>query len=273
MFENIDNRTKILGDDLKKEITENSKVKIAASCFSMYAFKELKEELGKIEELQFLFTSPTFTKDKLADNLKKEKKEFFIPKLSRESSLFGNEFEIKLRNEMTLKAIAKECASWIRQKVQFKSNITDSNIPNIIGIEKEDSSKIIYNPIDGFTTRQLQKLYSFFEGEENAHRFEKGLYFFNDKSVLDACTPEALNALKAKYVRDDYGSPRMIDIIYNTSTKYFLWEYNTSASNVMNIVTDAVLNKKSFTTLYAGIGEAAENNINNFIMECIAAYR
>lgn len=42
MFENIDNRTKLLGDDLKVELKKDSKVRIASSCFSMYAFKELK---------------------------------------------------------------------------------------------------------------------------------------------------------------------------------------------------------------------------------------
>ncbi len=80
MFETIDNRIKLLGDDLKVELQEGSKVRIAASCFSIYAFKELKAELEKIDELQFLFTSPTFTKDKLTDSTKKKDK----------SSLFQN---------------------------------------------------------------------------------------------------------------------------------------------------------------------------------------
>ncbi len=101
-------------------------------------------------------------------------------------------------------------------------------------------------------------------------------------AVLEALSAEAYRsvtekfyeyALKAKYVRDDYGSPRMIDIIYNTSAKYFLWEYNTSASNILNIVSDSITNRSSITTLYAQYGEAAQNNINKFIMECIAAYR
>ena len=155
MFENIDNRTKILGDDLKKEIQGGSKLRIAASCFSMYAFNELKKELSDIEELKFLFTAPTFTKEHIADNLKKEKREFFIPKQNRENSLYGSEFEIKLRNEMTLKAVAKECAKWVQEKVKFKSNITQGNIPNLIGIEKTDGSSVTYNPIDGFTTTDL----------------------------------------------------------------------------------------------------------------------
>lgn len=155
MFENIDNRTKLLGDDLKVELQSGSKVRIAASCFSIYAFSELKEELSKIDELKFLFTSPTFTKNQVTEGVKKEKREFFIPKLDRENSLYGNEFEIKLRNEMTLKAVAKECADWVRKKVKLKSNITTGTIPNNIGIEKSDGTNITYNPIDGFTSSDL----------------------------------------------------------------------------------------------------------------------
>lgn len=155
MFDLINNQNKLLGDDLKKEIKQGSKVRIAASCFSMYAFNELKKELGEIEELKFLFTSPTFTKDQVSVDLKKEKREFYIPKQNRESNLYGSDFEIKLRNEMTLKVIAKECAEWVKKKVKFKSNTTTSNIPNLIGLENADKTTINYMPIDGFTTREL----------------------------------------------------------------------------------------------------------------------
>ena len=111
----IDNKNKTLKDDLTNEIKSGSKLSIAAACFSIYAFKELKSALEGIDELRFIFTSPTFTTEKA----KKEKREFYIPRLNRERSLYGTEFEVKLRNEMTQKAIAKECAEWIRQKVTF----------------------------------------------------------------------------------------------------------------------------------------------------------
>ncbi len=60
MPELFDNKTKLLKDDLKTTIQVGSKVAIAASCFSFYAFQELKKQLESIEELQFIFTSPTF---------------------------------------------------------------------------------------------------------------------------------------------------------------------------------------------------------------------
>ena len=38
----IDNINELLGDDLRRSITPGAKLKIAASCFSIYAFAELK---------------------------------------------------------------------------------------------------------------------------------------------------------------------------------------------------------------------------------------
>lgn len=142
----IDNINKTLKEDLSAEIKHGSKISIAAACFSIYAFQELKKELQDIDELRFIFTSPTFTTEKE----KKEKREFYIPRLSREKSIYGTEFEVKLRNEMTQKAIAKECAEWIKQKVKFKSNITNENMPGFISVDN-----ISYSPLSSFTTVDL----------------------------------------------------------------------------------------------------------------------
>lgn len=63
-MELINNTTKTLKDDLSVEIKQGSKLSIAAACFSIYAFQELKEQLSQIEELRFIFTSPTFVTEK-----------------------------------------------------------------------------------------------------------------------------------------------------------------------------------------------------------------
>ena len=52
MFDNINEFVK---DDLKREIRSGSKVSIAAACFSIYAYQELKEQLSDIAELRFIF--------------------------------------------------------------------------------------------------------------------------------------------------------------------------------------------------------------------------
>ena len=105
-MELINNTTKIVRDDLAAELETGSRLSIAAACFSIYAFQELKAELQNVEELRFIFTSPTFTTEKS----KKEKREFYIPRLNRECSLYRTKFEIRLRNELSQKSIAKECA-------------------------------------------------------------------------------------------------------------------------------------------------------------------
>lgn len=56
----FDNINEIVSDDLILTITKGSKLSIAASCFSMYAYKELKKQLENIDEFRFIFTSPTF---------------------------------------------------------------------------------------------------------------------------------------------------------------------------------------------------------------------
>lgn len=145
-MELINNTTKTLRDDLSVEIQDGSKVSIAAACFSIYAFEELKAQLKDIAELRFIFTSPTF----ITEKTKKEKREFYIPRLHRERSLYGTEFEVKLRNELTQRAIAKECAEWIRQKVTFKSNVTAENMMGFINVDDKN-----YMPISGFTTVDL----------------------------------------------------------------------------------------------------------------------
>ena len=143
----LDNVNNTVRDDLRAEIKRGSKVSVAAACFSMYAYQELKKQLESVEEFRFIFTSPTFVKEKA----EKRKREFYIPRLSRETSLYGTEFEIKLRNEMTQRSIAKECAEWIRRKARFKSNTTGENMTGFITVDAKDS-QTVYAPMSGFTT-------------------------------------------------------------------------------------------------------------------------
>lgn len=145
----INNINERVIDDLKQKLSNDSCVSIAAASFSIYAFEALKEELEGVEELRFIFTSPTFIKDKV----KKEKREFFIPKLSRERNLYGSDFEVKLRNKLEQKAIAKECANWIRKKVHFKSNASQEAMGGFLHIQN-DTPKA-YVPFNEFTTTEL----------------------------------------------------------------------------------------------------------------------
>lgn len=146
----FDNITDIVRDDMENTIKKGSKVSVAAACFSIYAYNELKMQLESVDEFRFVFTSPTFIKEKT----EKQKREFYIPRQSREQSLYGTEFEIKLRNEMTQKAIAQECADWIRKKVRFKSNRTGENMGGFMTVDSS-SEQVAYLPLNNFTTVDL----------------------------------------------------------------------------------------------------------------------
>ena len=143
----IDNINELLRDDLAATIKKGNKVCVAAACFSMYAYKELKKQLDSVDEFRFIFTSPTF----VADKEKKQRREFYIPAIGSESSLYGTEFEIKLRNEMTQRAIAKECAEWIRKKATFKTNVSGENMPGFMTVASSPE-QTAYMPLGGFTT-------------------------------------------------------------------------------------------------------------------------
>ncbi|HUL00949.1 MAG TPA: helicase-related protein [Nitrospirota bacterium] len=153
-MEIIDNIASLLGDNFKTTLHPDSKLKIAASCFSIYAYEALKHELEQIDSLKFIFTSPTFVANQITDKLGKEKREFFIPKLQRESSLYGSEFELRLKNELTQRAIAKECAEWIKRKVEFKSNCANVPMQQFACIDGAQS-KNVYLPLNGFTAVDL----------------------------------------------------------------------------------------------------------------------
>ncbi len=147
----INNVGDLLGDDLKSEITPGSKVRIAASTFSIFAFEALRKELEQVSELQFIFTAPSFVTEKATDKVRRERREFFIPAHQAESALSGSEFEVRLRNKLTQRAIAKECADWIRQKVTFRSNATGNTMQSLATV----NDAAAYFPLQGFSTTDL----------------------------------------------------------------------------------------------------------------------
>ncbi|MDY0139628.1 MAG: helicase-related protein [Candidatus Izemoplasmatales bacterium] len=224
-MEVFDNKTKLLGDDLRKEIIPGSKVKIVASFFSIYAYETLKEELESVEELEFIFSAPTFVSESIKGTVKKEAKEFYIPKQLRESSLYGTEFEVRLRNQLTQRVIAKECAQWIKSKVKFKSNITAGGIQNFIYVDNNEK-KIAYTPIEGFTAVDLGYEHNnmHFQGIMKQDEELYSSYFFNQFKTLwnDDNKMEDVTDAIVDYIATAYkeNSPEFI---------YFITLYNIFA--------------------------------------------
>ena len=195
----INNIQTTIKGDLQTVIHKGSKLSIAAACLSIYAYQELKKQMEGIEELRFIFTSPTFVTEKTP----KAQREFYIPRISRERSLYGTEFEVKLRNELTQKAIAKECADWIRRKVTFKSNVTQEQMMGFMTVDESS-----YMPINGFTTVDLgcERGNNAYYSVQKTESYENGKYFidlfeqlWNNKKRLQDVTDIVIESITAAY--------------------------------------------------------------------------
>lgn len=219
-----------LRDDLMKTIKSGGRVSIAAASFSIYAFKELKEQLSDIDELRFIFTSPSFVTEKVD----KQRREFYIPRLNRERDLFGSEFEIKLRNELSLKAVAKECADWIKRKACFKSNRTNENMIGFINVDN-----VNYMPVSGFTTVDLgcergNNAYQFVQRTDAPlSQFYLNLFdqVWHDGDKLQVVTEQVLDNITNAYKEN---SPEFI---------YFVTLYNIFKEFLEDISEDVLPNE------------------------------
>lgn len=92
--------------------------------------------------------------DEVTDKIRRERREFHIPKLDRERSLYGSEFEIQLRNKLTQRAIAKECADWLQRKARFRSNRSKAPMQQFACVQAA-ATETAYMPLHGFTAVDL----------------------------------------------------------------------------------------------------------------------
>lgn len=185
--------------------------------------------------MRFIFTSPTFIKDKV----KREKREFFIPKLNRERNLYGSDFEIKLRNKLEQKAIAKECANWIRRKVKFKSNVSQESMGGFIHVN--GTAPYAYAPFNEFTTTELgcergNSLYSMVQVVPSPFA-EQYLNVFNEQwkngDKFEDVTAKVLEYIETVYQEN---SPEFI---------YFITLYNIFSEFLDDINEDVLPNEKT----------------------------
>ncbi len=233
-MEIFNNTTKVVKDDLENRIQSGSRISIAAACFSIYAYQELKAQLESCDELRFIFTSPTF----VAEKTTKERREFYIPRLKREKSLYGTEFEVRLRNELRQKAVAKECAEWIRRKAHFKSNTTREGMNHFLVVEGEEDS-YVYSPMNTFTTVDLgcergNNLTNIITRMENPASIEF-LHMFdsvwNDEDKLSDVTEEVVDMISTVYQEN---SPELV---------YFMTLYNIFNEFLEDISEDVLPNE------------------------------
>ncbi len=234
LMETFNNTTRIVKDDLVKTIKSGSKLSIAAACFSIYAYQALKDELENCEGFRFIFTSPTF----VAEKTPKERREFYISRLNREKSLYGTEFEVRLRNELKQKAVAKECADWMRRKASFRTNTTRGGMNNFLVVEDPEDT-YTYMPMNSFTAvdigcergdnisnlvTRLENLIS----REYLNLFDS---VWNDRDKLQEVTDDVIDMISAIYQEN---SPELI---------YFMTLYNIFSEFLDDISEDVLPNE------------------------------
>ncbi|MBR3430563.1 MAG: DEAD/DEAH box helicase family protein [Clostridia bacterium] len=231
----IDNVTTILRDDIARTVKRGDKVSIAAAFFSMYAYRELKKQLESVDEFRFIFTSPTF----VVERESKQRREFYIPRRTREQSLYGTEFEVKLRNEMTQRAIAKECAEWIRKKARFKSNVSGDNMGSFMTVSGAEE-QVVYMPITGFTTADLgcergNNVYNMVNRIDDAPVASTYLQLFNtvwnDRDKLQDVTDTIIENITTAF---NENAPELI---------YFITLYNVFSEFLDDISEDVLPNE------------------------------
>jgi hypothetical protein len=233
-METFNNTTKVVKDDLVRKIKAGSKVSIAAACFSIYAYQALKDELEKCDEFRFIFTSPTF----VAEKTPKERREFYIPRLNREKSLYGTEFEVRLRNELKQKAVAKECADWMRRKAAFRSNTTREGMNNFLVVQNPEDS-YTYMPMNSFTAVDLgcergNNISNMVMRVENpASREYLNLFdqIWNDQEKLTDVTNDVIDMISSVYQEN---SPELI---------YFMTLYNIFSEFLDDLSEDVLPNE------------------------------
>ncbi len=229
----LDNRIEKFGDDLKQEIKVKDKCYIASAVFSMYSYEELKKQLSQIDELEFIFTNPTFIKK---EKEQKQERQFEINNYKREKSVVGSEFEIKLKNKLNGKAIARECANWIKEKVKFKSNINNNPIQKFMNI----NDKITYLNVDEFSSAGLgyQKDNTVFNPVTKIDdNYEMTKYYlksfeelWNNDKILKDVTDEVVDFIADLYKEN---SPEFIYyvILYNIFNEFLI---DVSEDNLAN---------------------------------------
>lgn len=233
-METFNNITKVVRDDLEKRIKYGSKVSIAAACFSIYAYQALKNELEKCDEFRFIFTSPTF----VAEKTQKERREFYIPRLNREKSLYGTEFELRLRNELKQKAVARECAEWMRKKAQFRTNTTHEGMNNFLVVDNPKET-YTYIPMNSFTAvdlgcergNNISNMSTRLENPASKEFMNLFESVWQDKDKLTDVTSEVIDMISTVYQEN---SPELI---------YFMTLYNIFNEFLDDISEDVLPNE------------------------------
>lgn len=229
----IDNKATKLGDELKKDISNKSKMQIIASIFSIYGYQALKDELKKIESFNFIFKDPTFVKSEKAN---KPEKNFEILKANIEKQIGGTQFEVQLKNELNTRALAQECAAWVEKKATFKTNNTGQIITsNVLNVINQEITYNYFNTTD-FTSEALgykrdnTLSYNIMKLENAKNLIDNFEIDWNKEGMIDV-TSDVIEFIKTLYKEN---SPEYI---------YYITLYNIFSEFLIDINEDQFANE------------------------------
>ncbi len=175
-----------VGDVLKQNISNNSKLSVISGYFTIYAFAELKKELSKIKEIRLLFTAPIF-KNHYINNF-----------------LSGESEEIKFKNQLQQVKIARECAIWIKEKVKTQEVKNQGTIPfNLYHIDNNGENTAIQGSSNfssvglGYTNSNTFAMNTLVKDSETTRGFLSTFdEIWNNKSIVQDIKKEILESIE-----------------------------------------------------------------------------
>ncbi|MEY2665717.1 MAG: hypothetical protein RLZZ480_822, partial [Candidatus Parcubacteria bacterium] len=231
----LDNKKNKVASVLEQEIGSGSKLSVVSAYFTMYAYEKLKASLNQIDSLRFLFVEPTFTTEV------ESSREFVIQKKQRERGVSGTEYEIRLRNELTQSVIARECADWIRDKVEFRSlKKADVSRARAIHIQNKEKASLVQGTLDftstglGYTPSRTLEM-NVFSDDKDATRELLSWFdeIWTDPTMTEAVTDEVLHSMETVYKEN---SPQFL---------YFVTLYNIFREYLEDINEDNIVKSKT----------------------------
>lgn len=229
----LDNkRMGTVGEAISPYLIKDSKVSIMASLFSIHAFDFLKKELNNVDAVRLLLSEPAFTNKRHSEVETPKKKQL------RESWLAGTKEEFFLRNNLNQAKIARECANWIKNKVEVKSMVEPSPGLNLYISENSKAEGATIQGTSTFTAEGLgfvssSGLYmntSTSETEDYINWFDE---IWKDKNKVEPVKDELLKRLELIY-RDQ--TPEFL---------YFVTLYNIFKEYVEEFSEDKIIKDKT----------------------------
>lgn len=118
-----DNRDRgSVGDFLRQHITPDAELSFVSAYFTIYAFHVLRDTLKAAKQLRFLFGEPRFVKQiRDADHFPT----FQLRRATDDAptSLVRSEERLDPQQTLAQQRIARECADWIRDRVEIRTVI------------------------------------------------------------------------------------------------------------------------------------------------------